>query len=198
MNRGISWSYSEESSTGECTCHEFPDSFDNYVVDKITCIFEEPSHVLPVKKCKIDSNGDGDFSDCSQAFNRNWGDEERIDTEGVIRLSLTRPSHITAIKISSGNGGSNTRKNAVRKLKLQYRRTHYDYSFLDSSDKVKLLEWDWAERPNAIDGNEITTADGIDGLKTIYVTFREASKMEKKLEFSILGLQKCGEVLPKK
>ena len=74
--------------------------------------------MLPVRKCKIDSNGDGDFSDCSQAFNRDWKDEERIDKEGVIRLSLTRPTFITAIKIASGVGGSNTRRNAVRKLKL--------------------------------------------------------------------------------
>ena len=171
LNRGISFSSEEDSPTGDCFCHQFPARFDNDAVDKITCTFQESSHVVPVKQCKIDTNGDGKYVDCTASFDKDWGTgEEKVETEGVMRMYLDRPRYITGLKIYSA--ANRDRYHAVSKLKVQYRVGHYNYKYLSKENSVKLLSgWDWMVEAHALNGVEIDTTDGTYGMRTIYLRF---------------------------
>ena len=185
FNRGISFKPDEDSSTGECSCHQFPDEFDNFAVDKITCTFEEPSHVVPVKQCDIDLKGDGNYIDCTKSFDRDWGEEaERVEDEGVMRFRLSRPTYITALKILTGFGKSRTRWSAIRKLRLQYKETHFSHKDIDRAENVRLFQNDWLERTHVLTGAEIDTTEGKDGLRNLYITFSPILTTEFKLFIS--------------
>ena len=170
MNRGISFTYDEDSPNKECFCQQFPDKFDNNAVDLLTCTFEEPSHVVPVRKCKIDK-GDKKWENCAEVFDKNWNSgEQRINGEGKIQLKLRRPGYVTGVKISSGAG--HDRWKALKKLKLRYQHGDYQYKYINSADRVKVFStWDWSEVLYPLDGDEINVAEGADGRRNIMVTF---------------------------
>ena len=173
FNRGISFTYDEDSPKKECFCQQFPDKFDNNAVDLLTCTFEEPSHVVPVKSCKIDK-GDKKWVKCAEVFDKDWkSGEERIEGEGKIILRLRRPGYITGVKISSAVGEDKWK--ALKKLKLRYQHGDYQTKYINRVDRVKVFAiWDWSELLYPLDGDQINVAEGNgnDGRRHIMVTFR--------------------------
>ena len=188
LNRGISFTYDEDSPTKECFCQQFPDEFDNSAVDLLTCTFEEPSHVVPVSKCKIDTGGKK-LSDCAEVFDQNWGNgEQKIEEEGRIKLKLRRPGYITGVKIYSGKG--HDRWQAVKKLKLQYNDGLYQNKYLNRADKLKVFKIrNWEEILQPLDGDDINVAEGNDGNRLIMVTFTPI--MTDEMILYISGSDKC-------
>ena len=170
LSRGISFTYDEDSPTKQCFCQQFPDEFDNTAVDLMTCTFEEPSRVVPVRKCSIDT-GDKKWSECAEVFDKDWGNgEQKINEEGRIKLKLRRPGYITGLSIKSGKG--HDRWQAVKGLKLQYQTGHYQTKYINRADRVKVFKyWDWSEVLYPLDGDNINVAEGNDGVRGITVTF---------------------------
>ena len=188
FNRGISFTYDEDATTKECFCQQFPDGFDNNAVDLLTCLFEEPSHVVPVKQCLIDT-GDDQLDDCAEVFDKQWsGGEQRINMEGRIRLKLRRPGYITGLRIDSGKG--HDRWQAVKKIKLRYKHSHYQTRYINRKDKVKVFKvWDWSEIRYPLDGDDINVSEGTDGVRSFMVTFTPI--MTDEIIVHISGSDQC-------
>ena len=192
FNRGISFTYDQDSATKECFCHQFPDSFDNSAVELMTCTFEEPSHLVPVRKCSIDKGDGQKWNDCAEVFDKDSeSGEEKIEAEGKIRLRLRRPSYITGLKITSGQG--HTRHKALKKLKLRYQQSLTETKYINREDKVKVFaSYDWTELLYALDGNDINVMEGNLGYRHITVTFNPI--MTDEIIFYISGSCMINEV----